>query len=102
MCSLTRFQAVAVIGGFFLPNTPLTTRWLTPEERQLAYDRIQRDLVNQAPRGSTLDGLKQAASDYRVWICETLSSGNVIDLRLTMDFSLFYADDALCVSASCH
>ncbi|KAJ4986194.1 vitamin H transporter [Stagonosporopsis vannaccii] len=36
---------VAIIGLFLLPDYPLTTRWLTPDERQLAHDRIVRDTV---------------------------------------------------------
>lgn len=59
---------VAVLAYPFLPNTPLTTRWLTPEERQLAHDRLLRDKVDAKPMGSTWDGLKQAVTDYRSWI----------------------------------
>ncbi|WOO79139.1 putative transporter [Vanrija pseudolonga] len=59
---------VALCAYPFLPDSPLTTRWLTPEERQLAHDRLQRDNVDRSEKGSTLDGLKQAVTDPRVWL----------------------------------
>ncbi|KAK1483667.1 major facilitator superfamily transporter [Colletotrichum tamarilloi] len=34
---------IAMMACYTLPDEPLTTRWLTPEERQLAHDRIERD-----------------------------------------------------------
>ena len=58
---------VAVGAAFTLPDEPLSTRWLTPEERQLAYDRIARDTVGKKEKSSTFSGLKEAMSDYRVW-----------------------------------
>lgn len=59
---------VAICAYPFLPDSPLTTRWLTPDERQLAHDRLLRDEVDRVPPGSTWQGLKQACSDPRVWI----------------------------------
>lgn len=59
---------VAICAYPFLPDSPLTTRWLTPEERQLAHDRLQRDQVDRVEAGSTWQGLKQAVSDPRVWL----------------------------------
>lgn len=59
---------VAVVGYFVLPDTPLTTTWLTQEERDLAYNRMELDTVSNAGSTSTFDGLKQAASDPLVWI----------------------------------
>lgn len=52
----------------FLPSRPLTTRWLNPEERQLAHDRLIRDKIDEKPPGSTWSGFKQAIGDYRTWI----------------------------------
>lgn len=52
----------------FLPDRPLTTRWLNEEERQLAHNRLLRDKVDTSGNGSTWDGLKQAVSDPRVWV----------------------------------
>jgi MFS family permease len=60
---------LVALGAFFtLPDNPLTTRWLSPEERQLAHDRIVRDTVGKREASSTFAGLKEAALDYRVWI----------------------------------
>lgn len=59
---------IAVIGYFVLPDFPLTTRWLTEEERQLAHNRMELDTVGNKGETSTWKGLKQAASDPMVWI----------------------------------
>jgi len=60
---------VAIFGFFLLPNTPLTTSWLTPEERQLAHDRMERDRVGDAgEKVSMMEGLKQACRDKRTWL----------------------------------
>jgi hypothetical protein len=57
------------IGAFFLlPNAPRLTWWLTPEERQLAHDRIQRDTTQREEGTSTWTGLREACTDYRLWI----------------------------------
>lgn len=60
--------AVAIAGFWLLPNTPLTTRWLKPVERELAHERIQRDKMGEPEKASTMQGLKQAARDPRTWI----------------------------------
>ena len=59
---------IAVVGYFILPDFPLTTRWLTEEERQLAYNRMELDTVANKGETSTMEGLKQAAKDPLVWI----------------------------------
>lgn len=59
---------IAVVGFFLLPDTPLTTKWLTPEERQLAHHRIELDTVENKGAASTWDGFKQATSDPMVWL----------------------------------
>jgi len=51
-----------------LPSSPLTTKWLTPEERQLAHTRLLRDRVDHSGPGSTWTGFKEATSDPRVWL----------------------------------
>ena len=60
----------ALVGFWMLPNTPLTTRWLKPEEQQLAHARMERDRVSDAVDGevSAWQGLKQAAMDKRTWL----------------------------------
>lgn len=39
--------AVAVLSYFVLPDSPLETRWLTPEERQLAHNRIDASVTTK-------------------------------------------------------
>ncbi|POR37660.1 Uncharacterized protein TPAR_02147 [Tolypocladium paradoxum] len=60
--------AIAVAGFFLLPDFPLTTWWLTPEERDLAYNRMELDTVANQGETSTWKGLSQAAKDPMVWI----------------------------------
>jgi hypothetical protein len=60
---------VAIFGFFLLPNTPLTTSWLNPQERELAYARIERDRVGDSTEPvSTMEGLRQACRDPRTWL----------------------------------
>ncbi|KAH7125945.1 major facilitator superfamily transporter [Dactylonectria macrodidyma] len=59
---------IAVIGFFLLPDFPQTTWWLTPAERDLAYNRMELDTVDNKGETSTTEGLKQAAKDPIVWI----------------------------------
>lgn len=58
----------ALIGFFVLPDFPLTTKWLTEDERQLAYNRMELDTVQNKGETGTLAGLKQAARDPLVWV----------------------------------
>lgn len=61
---------VALVGFWFLPNTPLTTRWLKEDERELAHARMQRDKPSDSSdvKASAMDGLKQACRDKRTWL----------------------------------
>ncbi|KAB8200107.1 major facilitator superfamily domain-containing protein [Aspergillus parasiticus] len=59
---------IAILGLFMLPDHPLTTRWLTPEERQLAHDRILKDTVNSEESKGPIAGLKQAFRDPRLFL----------------------------------
>ncbi|KAI9035866.1 putative MFS transporter [Aspergillus affinis] len=59
---------VALSAFFLLPDSPLQTRWLSPEERQLAHDRIARDTTQKQEGTSTWVGLREACTDYRTWI----------------------------------
>lgn len=36
---------IAVFGFFLLPDTPSTTKWLTPEEQALAHNRMELDIT---------------------------------------------------------
>lgn len=59
---------IAICGVFTLPDDPLTTRWLTPEERILANARIERDTVGQSKATSSVRGLIDAAKDKKLWL----------------------------------
>lgn len=59
---------VAIVGCFVLPDFPLTTKWLSPEQRKLAHERIERDTVDLQEKGTTWQGFMQAVKDYRVWL----------------------------------
>ncbi|GJC89941.1 putative transporter C11D3.18C [Colletotrichum liriopes] len=60
--------AIAMVACFTLPDEPLTTRWLTPAERQLAHARIERDIVGARVQSSTWAGLREAIVDPKVWV----------------------------------
>lgn len=59
---------IAVLGLFMLPDHPLTTRWLTPEERELAHARILADTVGSENSKGVLAGLKEACRDPRLYL----------------------------------
>lgn len=65
---------IAVIAIFVLPDHPLTTRWLSEEQRQLAHARMERDTVGlEESRGSWV-GLQQAAKDPKLWVLTLLQT----------------------------
>lgn len=51
-----------------LPNSPRQTKWLTPDERELAHNRIHKDTTEKKDRVSTWKGLREACTDYRTWL----------------------------------
>lgn len=59
---------VAIAAFFILPDDPLNTKWLTPEERLLANNRILLDTVGEKGIVSPFAGLKSAASDPKLWL----------------------------------
>ncbi|CAK1359375.1 putative transporter [Cercospora beticola] len=59
---------VAIGSAFILPDDPLVTKWLTPEERLLANSRVQGDQVGAKEAVSVWAGLKTAASDPKLWL----------------------------------
>ncbi|KAL2831136.1 major facilitator superfamily domain-containing protein [Aspergillus cavernicola] len=64
---------VAIAAFFLLPNSPKQTLWLTPEERQLAHDRIARDTTQKA----------EGTSNLMPTVVETLGFNSTITLFLT-------------------
>ena len=59
---------VAIVCIFLLPDEPLTTKWLTPEQRQLAHDRIQKDTVGLESSKGVQAGFMQALRDPRLYL----------------------------------
>lgn len=59
---------VAFAAIFILPDDPLKTKWLKPEERELANGRILADTVDAKTNTSTFAGLKEAARDPKLWL----------------------------------
>ncbi|KAM0347470.1 hypothetical protein ACHAO7_011638 [Fusarium culmorum] len=59
---------VAIAGFFVLPDEPLTTHWLTPEEQKLAHERTQRDTVGNSGESTSWSGIISAAKDPKVWL----------------------------------
>lgn len=59
---------VALISMLTLADSPLTTRWLSQDERQLAHDRMLRDTVGLEEDKSATAGLMQAIRDPRLWL----------------------------------
>ncbi len=65
---------VAVICLYTMPDHPLSTRWLTPAERELAQARIDRDTVGMEPSKGVVAGLSQACKDGRLWVFVVLQN----------------------------
>lgn len=59
---------ISMVSGFILPDEPLNTRWLTRAERELAHARMQRDTVELRENTPVWAGLREAASDPRLWV----------------------------------
>ncbi|PVH94777.1 MFS general substrate transporter [Periconia macrospinosa] len=59
--------ATALLAFWFLPDYPLTTRWLTEEERQLAHNRIFIDTTDVKEGTNVWTGLRDAVADWRTW-----------------------------------
>ncbi|KAF4872354.1 putative transporter [Colletotrichum siamense] len=59
---------VSAVGCFILPDEPLHTKWLSPDQRQLAHDRIARDTVQIRENTAAWTGLLEACKDVRLWV----------------------------------
>lgn len=59
---------VGLIGMWTLADHPLTTRWLTPDERQLAHSRMVADTVGLEESKGSRAGFMQAVCDPRLWL----------------------------------
>jgi MFS family permease len=81
---------VAICAYFILPNFPRTTKWLTPEERELAVWRLAEDAgESDDDHRSVLWGFRLAVKDVRVYILMLMitcivSSGGVTNFFPTV------------------
>ncbi|KAF9697963.1 hypothetical protein EKO04_003975 [Ascochyta lentis] len=80
---------VAIVCIFLLPDEPLTTKWLTPEQRRLAHARIQRDTV----------GLEHTKGFFPT-VVSSLGFSTTITLVLTAPPSLVAGVVGICVGIS--
>jgi hypothetical protein len=83
---LTTF-VVAIGSAFTLPDNPLTTRWLTPEERRLAHDRVQRDVVERREGSGSVKGLIEAAKDGKLWLFIVMMHAEKVTLSFKVSSS---------------
>ncbi|KAL3461363.1 major facilitator superfamily domain-containing protein [Aspergillus heterothallicus] len=65
--------ACAGIAAFILPDYPSTTSWLSSKEKMIAQHRLDLDVgadsdATEATLNDSLDGLKQAVTDPKVWL----------------------------------
>ncbi|KAJ7276348.1 MFS general substrate transporter [Mycena haematopus] len=86
--SLTIFIAVCAI--FILPDFPTTSKWLTPEERELALLRMTEDAgvgdQNETETHGPLGGLWMALGDWRVWLFAFALTAQVVALSFNAFF----------------
>lgn len=68
---------VAILAYFMLPDSPLQTRWLTQEERELAHSRILFDTTGKKEKQSVWLGLREACTDYRTWIFALMQNSHL-------------------------
>lgn len=59
---------IAIGAAFLLPDHPLTTRWLTEEQQQLAHSRILKDTVGAEQSKGARAGFMQALRDPRLYL----------------------------------
>ncbi|KAF7355270.1 MFS general substrate transporter [Mycena sanguinolenta] len=86
--ALTMFVAVCAI--FILPDFPATSKWLTPEERELALLRMAEDVgigdQDETETHGHFGGLWMALSDWRVWLFAFAMTAQVIALSFNAFF----------------
>ncbi|KAG2369568.1 MFS general substrate transporter [Suillus spraguei] len=58
---------VAICAFFILPDFPHNTKWLTPEERELAISHLREDGIDELGKQTTMQGLRDAVCDWKVW-----------------------------------
>ncbi|CDZ96600.1 mfs general substrate transporter [Phaffia rhodozyma] len=78
---------VAVIAFFILPDFPHNSRGFTEEERALAQLRMKEDSGRpDGEGGSSIEGLKLAFTDYKVWVMALSLTAMVVGLSFNQFF----------------
>ncbi|KAJ6614290.1 major facilitator superfamily domain-containing protein [Mycena sp. CBHHK59/15] len=81
---------IAVVAIFILPDFPTNSKWLTPEERELALLRMKEDVgvgdQNETEQGGPLTGLWLALTDWRVWWLAFALTAQVVALSFNAFF----------------
>ncbi|KAM6503146.1 Major facilitator superfamily domain containing protein [Amanita muscaria] len=80
--SLTIF--VAIVSIFVLPDFPMTTRWLSPQERALALKRMEEDTgVGDEGDGN---GIWLAITDWKLWWLAVAVTSQTVALTFNIYF----------------
>ncbi|KAF7301648.1 FCP1-like proteiny domain-containing protein [Mycena indigotica] len=86
--SLTVF--IAIIAIFVLPDFPTTSKWLSPEERELALLRLEEDVgvgdQAETETGGPFHGLVLAVTDWKVWWFAFALTAQVVALSFNAFF----------------
>lgn len=73
---MTLFWAGVLL--WFLPDTPSTARWLTPEQREKAVDRIRSNQTGIKNNTFKWDQAFEALTDIKVWLLVLYQLANSI------------------------
>ncbi|KAG1836974.1 MFS general substrate transporter [Suillus subalutaceus] len=86
--ALTVFVAIMVV--FILPDFPMTTKWLTDDERRLALKRMEEDAgvgdQTETENGGFGYGLFLAITDWKVWWFAILAVAQVVAMSFIVYF----------------
>ncbi|KAH8667021.1 MFS transporter [Xylariales sp. PMI_506] len=64
---------LALVSVFILPDFPVTTKWLSEQERAIAVHRLRKNAGNaDEERGPLKQGLKMAVLDYKIWLLSSI------------------------------
>ncbi|KAF8639982.1 hypothetical protein AX17_001228 [Amanita inopinata Kibby_2008] len=79
---------IAIIAIFILPDFPVTTKWLSPQERALALLRMKEDVGvgDQSETEGQGNGLRLALTDWKVWWMSLALTSEVVALSFNAYF----------------
>ncbi|KAE8147384.1 putative MFS allantoate transporter [Aspergillus avenaceus] len=74
--ALCSFWGIVII--FFLPDSPVTTRYLSPREKRLAVERLRENQTGVENKTLKPAQIREAFLDWKVWVFLLLGlSGNI-------------------------